>query len=84
MRENKIGNRGSKSAIFLALVILLVFAYFLSIFLVGVSSALHFYDLPSNSSILTFSVIPVKIYKNADLDKLQIITEAKGKSGVYR
>jgi len=30
------------------------------------------------------SVVPVKIYRNADLDKLQIIKEGKGKSGVYR
>jgi len=83
MYESKIGDRGSKSAIFLALVIWLIFASFIFIFLVGISYALHFYDLPS-SSTLTFSVFPVKIYKNADLDKLQIITEAKGKSGVYR
>jgi hypothetical protein len=30
------------------------------------------------------SVVPVKIYRNTDLDKLQILKEAKGKSGVYR
>lgn len=29
-------------------------------------------------------VIPVKIYKNTDLDKLQILKENKGKSGIYR
>jgi hypothetical protein len=26
----------------------------------------------------------VKIYKNADLEKLQILQENKGKAGVYR
>jgi hypothetical protein len=30
------------------------------------------------------SVVPVKIYKNSDLDKFQISKDAKGKSGVYR
>ena len=30
------------------------------------------------------SVIPVKNYENADLDRLQILKENKGKSGVYR
>jgi hypothetical protein len=29
------------------------------------------------------SVVPVKIYLNADLDKQSIITENKGKSGIY-
>lgn len=29
------------------------------------------------------SVLPVKIYSNADLDKQAIITENKGKSGIY-
>jgi hypothetical protein len=85
MRENKMDNRGSKSAISLVLVILLVFAFFFFIFLISTLSVLHFYELPFSSSILLpFSVIPVKIYKNADLDKLQIIKEGKGKSGVYR
>ena len=27
---------------------------------------------------------PVKIYKNTDLDKLRILQENKGKSGIYR
>jgi hypothetical protein len=31
-----------------------------------------------------FSVVPVKIYRNTDLDKLQILKENKGKCGVYR
>jgi len=29
-------------------------------------------------------VVPVKIYANADKEKLQIISENKGKAGVYR
>jgi hypothetical protein len=30
------------------------------------------------------SVVPVKIYANADLNKPQILIENKGKSGIYR
>jgi hypothetical protein len=30
------------------------------------------------------SFVPVKIYKNADLHKLQILQENKGKAGIYR
>ena len=30
------------------------------------------------------SVVPAKKYANADLDKLQILKENKGKAGVYR
>lgn len=30
------------------------------------------------------SIVPVKIYKNADIDKLQTLTENKNKAGVYR
>lgn len=37
------------------------------------------FDYSTNSS-----VVPVKIYRNADLDKLRIIKENKGKGGVYR
>lgn len=29
-------------------------------------------------------IVPIKIYKNADLDKPKIIKENKGKSGIYR
>jgi hypothetical protein len=35
-----------------------------------------------NSVLL--SVFPVKIYANADIQKMQILKENKGKSGVYR
>jgi small neutral amino acid transporter SnatA (MarC family) len=83
MRENKMDNRGSKSAAYLVLIILLVFAYFIILFISTLS--IHFDESPFSSSILlASSVIPVKIYKNADLDKLQVIKEAKGKSGIYR
>lgn len=30
------------------------------------------------------SVVPVKMYSNADIDKLQILKESRGKCGVYR
>lgn len=47
-----------------------------------------FYGLPSsirwNSSSTNNSVVPVKLYKNADLDMLQILKENKAKSGIYR
>jgi len=77
MRENKMDNRGSKSAAYLVLVILLGFAYFIFILFISTLSV-HFYESPFSSSIfLAYSVIPVKIYKNADLDKLQVIKEAK-------
>jgi hypothetical protein len=29
-------------------------------------------------------ILPVKVYPNTDLDKLRIISENKGKAGVYR
>lgn len=84
MSENEMDNRGSKSAIFLVLVILLVFALFFFIILISTLSLLHFNDLPFFSSILlASSVIPVKVYKNADLYKIPNIKESKGKSGVY-
>ena len=85
MRENKMDNRGSKSKIFLVLVIFLVFAFSLFIFLISTFPVLHFYELLfSNSISLACWIIPVKIYKNADLDKFQIIKKGKGKSGIYR
>jgi hypothetical protein len=31
-----------------------------------------------------YNIVPVVVYKNADLDKLQILQENKGKCGVYR
>lgn len=36
----------------------------------------------ANSSVVATQ--PVKIYKNADLDRLRILKESKGKAGVYR
>ena len=38
----------------------------------------------SSISRPSLEVVPVRIYKNADLDKLLIIRENKGKCGVYR
>ena len=35
-------------------------------------------------STLAGEISPVKVYKNAEIDKLRIITENKGKAGVYR
>lgn len=44
-----------------------------------------FKDLGKRSfSTKTTQVVPIKVYKNADLDKLRIITENKGKAGLYR
>ena len=44
-----------------------------------------FKDLGKRSfSTKATQVVPIKIYKNADLDKLRIISENKGKSGIYR
>ena len=37
-----------------------------------------------NSSRCNSTVVPVIIYRNADIDKLRIIKDNKGKSGVYR
>ena len=54
-------------------------------FFISKFSVLQFDELPISSSILlAFSIIPVKTYKNADIDKFQIPKQAKGKSGVYR
>jgi hypothetical protein len=38
----------------------------------------------SMDNYLLLSVVPVKIYVNADVKKLEILEENKGKSGVYR
>ena len=37
-----------------------------------------------NYSTNSSAVVPVIKYKNTDLDKLQILKENKGKSGIYR
>jgi group I intron endonuclease len=37
----------------------------------------------STSSVAYSPIIPVKDYSNADLDKVQILAENKGKSGIY-
>jgi hypothetical protein len=37
----------------------------------------------STSSVAYTPIIPVKDYSNADLDKVQILAENKGKSGIY-
>lgn len=36
------------------------------------------------NSLLTSSLNPVLRYLNADLDKLKIFNEIKGKAGIYR
>lgn len=36
-----------------------------------------------DSYLCLLSVVPVKVYVNTDLNKLQILKENKGKSGVY-
>ena len=46
----------------------------------SLSLSLFARDYSTNSS----AVVPAITYKNADLDKLQILKENKGKSGVYR
>ena len=38
----------------------------------------------NNSDILLTSIIPIKIYSNADLNKVSIIEENKGKPGIYK
>jgi hypothetical protein len=38
----------------------------------------------SNSTLGSSDVVPVKIYRNADLHKLEILKENLGKAGVYR
>lgn len=43
-----------------------------------------FTPIQRRSYSINFSVVPVKIYKNADHDKLQILKENQGKAGVYR
>ena len=40
--------------------------------------------IPTGKSNLPSSVVPVTIYDNADIQKLQAINENKSKSGVYR
>ncbi len=37
-----------------------------------------------DGSFLLSAITPIIIYKNPDLDKLVIIKDNKGKSGVYR
>jgi hypothetical protein len=36
-----------------------------------------------NISSASSPVVPVKVYENADLQKLGILAENKGKSGIY-
>jgi hypothetical protein len=38
----------------------------------------------SYSTLAGGEISPIKVYKNADLDKLHIVSENKGKAGVYR
>jgi hypothetical protein len=40
-------------------------------------------DVSVDSYHCLLSVVPVKIYANTDLNKLQILKENKGKSGIY-
>lgn len=37
-----------------------------------------------NKTSLSFTIIPIVVYSNADTSKIQIIKEIKGKSGIYR
>ena len=37
-----------------------------------------------DSSVLSLAVVPIKTYVNADIQKIEILKENKGKSGVYR
>lgn len=37
----------------------------------------------SYSTLSSSAIVPVKIYMNADLDKLKALKDNKGKSGVY-
>lgn len=37
-----------------------------------------------NYSAISFSVVPIKIYNNMDLDKFHVVYDNKGKSGVYQ
>lgn len=87
MIENEIGNRGSKSGKF-------------SVYLVSEAQALRkrntwiglillqliaFNSLTFIKDSLYLSlVLPVVIYINSDLKKLEIIKDNKGKSGIYR
>jgi hypothetical protein len=42
------------------------------------------YLIIDNSSFFLLAVAPIVIYKNSDLDKLEILKDNKGKSGIYR
>jgi hypothetical protein len=49
-----------------------------------VHSCYSYLDGSADSYIYLLSVVPVKVYVNTDLNKLDILKENKGKSGVYR
>jgi group I intron endonuclease len=113
MIEKEMGNRGSKSVVYLVLVSLLIYAFspYISFIL---SLVLHFNELLFSNSILLAifpfnsrnfsstsawrsqasglfkglhtlpeSVVPVRVYANVDTQKLEILKENKGKSGIY-
>lgn len=72
-----MGNRGSKSEFYLKKVTLYVFLSFILL------NSLNFnYFMIENYLILLSAVTPIVIYKNSDLDKLEIIKNNKGKSGI--
>jgi hypothetical protein len=46
--------------------------------------SIYYYLYFPIDNYIFLSVVPVKIYDNADVKKLNIIKENKGKSGIYR
>nr|YP_010608754.1 hypothetical protein PNX16_mgp017 [Drechslerella dactyloides]WAN89834.1 hypothetical protein [Drechslerella dactyloides] len=44
---------------------------------------IYFIIFDFDNSILLLDMLPVKIYANADVQKVQILKENKGKSGIY-
>ena len=61
---------------FLSLIILIVLLFY---FFINISIQENMYDF-----FLCSSIIPVLLYKFAELEKKQIIKENRGKSGIYR
>lgn len=71
-----MGNRGSKSEFNLKKVTLYIILGFMLL------KSLNFnYFMIDNS--LKFLPAPIVIYENSDLNKLEILKDNKGKSGIY-
>jgi len=84
MFGRKLGTQDSQFIITFGLIItcLLSFIAFYEIGLNSSSVSVDLFSIP-NFELVYMSFIPFKIYENADKEKSNIITENKGKAGIY-